>query len=346
MLKLQLVLLCTLCFSVWLFAGLAPAREWHAEMRVFVPQIFFMGPYFLYWALMLARFTSANEFYTNEMPRFIMVSAAVVLAMAAWGLFHVKLMHETWGGFMAATPCGASSCSADTSSTATYNPNGFFKTQAGQRYTDYMPTTCMYQDCIWGPGRAQQAIPRTLGYPPLAGAPGYPDFAAGPCTSIQTDAGECLATNRTQDYPDPGLGIPGGFLSGFGVRVPSAATPGAVCPGVQVLPSGQRQGLAACAYCTPYYKKHYAAYTQELAPFKHCPSVFAEDAGTPRADNHVWCGIVLGTFSYCPQPYETRTPHVMRRIVMYWYMVTTVPVLPVAFFLARPFAREDKPKLS
>lgn len=360
MLKLQLALLCTFNFLILLFAGYAPAREWHAEMRVFAPQLVFMGAYFIYWGLMIANFSTAEDFYANAFPRFVTVSAAIMLAMGAWGCFHIKLMHESSGGFLADSPCGASSCSADTSSTATYNPNGFFKPH-GSIYNDYQPTTCMYDDCTWGPSAQQlDAIiasstvsggALTKGYLPLEAEPGYPDLAS----TCDVSTGACLATNRSQDYPNPAVGIPGGFVSGFGQRVPTSDA-AAICPGTRLvrspanvlgaLPGGGRiLGIAPCSYCYPYFKKHYGAlYAAQLAPMSYCPRSFAVDQTHPREDNDVWCGLVFGAFSYCPQPYETKSPHVMQRIVLYWYLVTTSPLLSILFIATQPRPGPDKSK--
>lgn len=337
MLKLQLVLLCTVSFLIWIFAGYVSSREWNAEMRVFVPQIFFQGPYFLYWAYIIARFTNANDFYENTYPKFIMVSFAVSLAMCAWGFFfHVPLMHESNGGFWAPTPCGSSSCSADALSTATYNPNGFFKTSE-KSYADYMPTTCMYQECTWAGGDART----TVGYAASVSQPGYPDFSK-PCDAIALASGECLASNRTVDYPNPAIGIPGGFLNGLGTRVPRPDNTSTLCPGT-IYVNGVVQGRAPCSYCVPYFRKHYAAYESQLADVSYCPRAFVNDGtGVARADNYLWCGVVLGTFSYCPQPYEVRTPYVMRRIVIYWYLIATNPIVPILYLGAR---KSDKSKL-
>lgn len=339
--RMRLIALLLFVFVVWTVAGFAPTREWNAEMRVFAPQLFFKVPFFLIWGLALVRFTGRESFYEDSYARLIAASTAIMLFQAAWGFLYVFHMHETSGGFFAKTPCGASSCSADTSSQATYNPNGFF-TAPDLVYTDYRPTICMYDAdaCTWGPSpQVQGPVQYIKGYNALPGNPGYPDFTS-PCDT--TTQSTCLATNRTQDYPHFGLGIPNGFLNGLGTLVP-IITSATQCPGTKEQ-GGRIVGRAPCSYCYPYFKKHYPAYVAQLAPFDYCPSsAFAVDGATPRQDNHLWCGRTLGLFSFCPQPEEVRTPHAMQRIVVYWYIDTFSPAL-VLLFLAvdTPAVRKSK----
>jgi len=286
-----------LTFIFWVTALYVPARFiWNNEVRLFVVQIPMFVPYLVVGAWTLV-------FAPTETARFHKIGFVTFVVMLILGVYHAFLMNESNpGGAIVASPCGQSSCSAQESdSSVVYNPSGFF--DATKRpFTDKRATICVYEDCRWASSNQRPA----LGYRPLTATPGYPDYAE-PCTLADDP---CLATNRKGDWPNGAIGIGGGFWRGFGTRLQSA---NATCPGTEIV-GGAIVGAPTCAYCVGFMRRHFPEFDVAAG----CPSTFADDA--TAQDNIFWCGLM------CPKPYESRTPTTMRKIVVYWFVVASLPV--------------------
>ena len=192
------------------------------------------------------------------------------------------------GQWLLSSPCGASSCSTQIDTSAVvFNPNGFYNGAPGPThlYTDFRPTTCVFSSCFWASDTNQSII----AYAPQTSQPGYPNLTQ-PCTQPG-----CLITGRSQDYPNPATGGGNGYFPGFGVSTLGQSAP---CPGMYVDPvSLALKPLPPCAYCGPFFAKHY----QYVTPGgSYCPSSYPNDPNA--ADNWFWCGYV------CPGISEDRTP--------------------------------------
>jgi len=138
------------------------------------------------------------------------------------------------------TYCGDSSCSSiiDQSIIA-YNPAG--------QYILGTPfySTCPTLGCRW----ADVNLGVTLGYPAMSNNPALANTSAPSCEGVG-----CLATDRIQDYPNPGLGLRLGYIPG------AIDTDLSVCPNIDAsIWNGITHGLGQpiCSECSYYLYQYY-----------------------------------------------------------------------------------------
>ena len=233
-----------------------------------------------------------------------LLTGTVLCIPAAW-----LAAESNRGGWLVPSPCFGSSCSqAQYVADVVYNPWGFYGGAYGGAYTDYEPTVCMYDGCAWADGTGVNIT----GYAGLVNDTLCPDVAA-PCASPQ-----CLATNRTQGYPNLAVGIGGGMFPCFGESVIGRSAP---CPGtfVNVDPATQAvtlKGRQTASYCLGWFRAR-AGYTN--------PATDAYPSVVGSENNYVWCGTL------CPQIGEVRTPRAMLKQSLYCDASATVPVLTWVF---------------
>ncbi len=151
------------------------------------------------------------------------------------------------------SPCGASSCSADPRQTTyPYNPNGRFNPSPYSRAL-FCPHASI---CRWGDVNAS-APPQ--GYAEKGDDMYAPDLD-NPCVVGDLGCAQ-LATDRKQDYPDPGTGLI------HGLQLGSLVTQLDVCPDVdrfQIQPDGETlgTGLPVCAFCSAYMQREHKVATE------------------------------------------------------------------------------------
>ena len=176
-----------------------------------------------------------------------------------------------------------------------YNPNGVFGvTSILSSYFNFQHSLCVYEDCAWA---GSNNLP-VQGYQTVSDIDLLPNYAE-PCTPTQTG---CVATDRGQDYPDPGRGLADGLKLGFGTNNLDLAA----CPGVLLQPDGSLDGLPTCGACLVWWETLDWWWTpQQQAYYSHC--------GTPPQDTTNSPGS-LSCFTWCPHPEETRTPTVVRAV--------------------------------
>ncbi len=291
--------LAQLLLLVWV-----PAQfRFHSQARTLVPQLAVNIPYYLLGARALllwrghdrmpapwsgVRGAPRTQFHVCGAFFVTPVTIVMCLLQAVWAC-------ESNPGcpLLAASPCGASSCSRQTDLTSVvYSAAGFFWSAVAP-YTNFAPTTCMYTGCAWGDGNGRNVT----GYPPRANDTGSPDLAEPPCAG-QDPA--CIATTRAQDYPNPAIGVGGGYRPGF---EPGSIARVTTCPGTVVLVGVDATRLAGrecCSYCLPFFRKHMGYVNPATA---YCPQVLPDEPGAE--DNFFTCA------GLCPQLGEDRSPFAM-----------------------------------
>jgi hypothetical protein len=177
------------------------------------------------------------------------------------------------------SPCGRSSCVAQENVQAVVNPNGFF-TSYEMPYDAWQAITCIFEDCYFANGTSDGV----LGYPPLDGS-SVPNTDAPPCPASEP----CVATFRSQDYPNPGIGLADGYIPGLN----ESNTNTAICQG-NVMVAGVNMGRRPCPYCYAYWKANYGYNPPSLA---HC--------GTATDSLNAWAVCAKG--GYCPNIESVRT---------------------------------------
>lgn len=211
---------------------------------------------------------------------------------------------STWRWY-ANTPCGASSCSSQTSAAVVYNAGGFF-TFGMWQYPDFEPTMGVYTQCLW---EGSNGLP-PISYPPQQNNTGYPDLTQTPCTPTQ--APTCIITTRPQDWPNGGFGDVGGNFPGFATP-PTRLGP---CPGVIFDPVQGYIGLNTCSRCLSYFAQNYN-YLQQHPELAYCPVA----TGASTANDVIWCGWLV------PRPYEVRTPDSQQQQLKYGVLFPTTLLL-------------------
>ena len=171
------------------------------------------------------------------------------------------------------SPVGGSSCTRQSGVAQTYNADGALLPPQTAFTADMI---CVIRDATFAPGNGLSV----LTYPPIPGTT-YPDTSAPPCPT----SAPCLATNRSQDYPNPALGIVGGlfFLN-------QSASVG-LCPGNRVA-DAQVVGLNVCPACLPCWRRSFGFVD---ARYAHCTQP------TTTLNCAFWCD------SACPFVGEVRT---------------------------------------
>jgi hypothetical protein len=319
--------------AVWICLVAVPSIHlFNSENRVLFFNLVLAVPYFalggraaLFWPVASPR-TYAPWAVRRADPRSAFHGCGFVCFLLAslFAVFQAWLADESnRGGLLVNSPCGASSCSRvlDTSSVV-YNALGFFGNwgTGTQVYSDYIPTTCVYSACSWASGN-NRTVP---GFNPQPNMTGCFD-PSSPCLGPA-----CYAGNRTQDWPNPAIGLAGGMRSCLGVSVVSRVAP---CPGVVVSINADATtsltGRAPCAYCSPYFRSRLAFVEPGT---EYCP---ASVPNQPAAiDNSIWCGAI------CPQPSEIRTPAAMLKQSVYANCVAVWYILAWAYCEAFAFIRE------
>jgi hypothetical protein len=289
------------CLLWFLTVGYVPASSrWDAVEGYFLPLAALHVPWFVFFTLGIWHWSgyeaSASPFsdgsggWRRSANICALITSVPLVAIAVWWWYLWESGIQT---------CGACSCSAVLdSSKVTQNPLGYFTgTTNGPKsltFQDGRALVCPMQQCNWAP-------PNGLliqGYPAMV-----VDGAILPNTSAPALNGQGLATNRPQDFPNPGIGLKNGSFPGLGITFANNTE---LCPGATIMDK-QGVGLLVCSYCGPYWQEHYGI---QLPP--HCPFTFAADqspnSGIPDNSTNIqasqdWmvCGLA------CPQPAQVRT---------------------------------------
>ena len=284
---------------MWSTATYVPAvTRWRAVMRVFAPILASCGAWIVTGVLAVLRYDKFRAakfgFADSDWRQRHVLAVIPCVAMMVVLVFPARLFNycetHSCGSLAPSSPCGACSCSS-LPSAAAYHPAGWFD---GTKlpFTEGRATVCVYRGCAWAPATNETV----WGYPALTDQPGYPNTSAPAC------AGCGLATNRTQDYPNLGVGTVGPLLLGLNTTVRTT-----LCPGVRAIPgTGKTEATRVCGYCGPYWQKHKNV---PLPP--QCVATFQTDAWvnagvrtTPALAEDDWlvCDLM------CPSPSETSTP--------------------------------------
>jgi hypothetical protein len=158
-----------------------------------------------------------------------------------------------------------------------YNADGFYSDAS---YPLFQPTVCVYSSASakWG---NDNGGPAAICYPPIPGT-GYPDLSAPACPVTETS---CLATNRSQDYPNPAKCLAGGMFMGENTTTCASAE---WCPGTVLNPDGIYVGRSTCSYCLAYERAQNGWADPATA---YCPSVVT-GAEVDPATNWWTCGVI------------------------------------------------------
>lgn len=314
-------------FAAWLCLAWIPAQYYfRSQNRTLVPQLAIYLGYYALGARAVYKWTPFQRMFVPwHGTRGDTRSQFHVCGFFATILNLALCVYASWladqsnqGGFLVSSPCGASSCSRQTDAGGiVFNANGFYFAPH-PAFSDYDPTVCMFSGCAWADSNSMN-VSGFYG-DTAANQSGCADFSA-PCTSPPS---VCLAGNRSQDYPNPAIGIAGGMLSCFGS---SRLDDVALCPGSHVVVSpttGQTRvrGRQTCSFCVSYFRKH-AGYVDPSTDY--CPQ------NSEAEDNDVWCGAL------CPQLGEIRTPYAMLKQSINCNAGSTIPTLTWLFVEATAY---------
>ncbi len=293
------------------------------------------------WLKYYARGTQWRPWVSNvddDRQQFNVCGCWVFMIMLIFGIVHIVIADEANpGGWIKQSPCGSSSCSSESGRIdVTYNPNGWFN-QIPRGFFDgphrnYDDTTwrrpifCLYKGCDWASpvlGSPQiRAFNRTNGT-----IAHYPDFNAE-CNPAHLSCAN-LASNRSQDYPDPGFGLANGFLSGFRT---TQTTPVKMCPGVKpgyTLSGLPGVGKGICPYCLPYFRAKFGRTFDAGTSTASCPDNWADETSIQARDSFV-CAFMCP--QVCPnfglgELCETGNPSDLQGIVVLWYVMAVIPLI-------------------
>lgn len=220
---------------------------------------------------------------TRQLALLVGFPLAVLSFCLRWRVF--------WWEWQVTGVAGASSGSTVVDdATVLYSAAGFFgrstewfAAQAAYLgvYSYFAATTCVFDSAQarWGD---DNGLPAAICYPRSATQPGYPDVNASPCPAAQSAS--CLATNASQNYPNPAFCLAGGMFMGLNRTVCGNA---ALCPGSVLGPEGTIVGRSVCPYCIAYERAHNGWADPNTA---YCPLYPATD---PDAANNWWVCAVL-----------------------------------------------------
>lgn len=192
-----------------------PARFWKAHihwMFLFLCMCYFIiywvwGELFftLYLLLIIILFEITKGTTKLFVFRGIILVTHCIFVFLVWYVHYQQyaiVFNQGWFGNTYRSPCDQSACSSYIAqSDIPYNPNGYF-TQVILHPSD-LNLKCPASDCYWGRGNGLNI------HTYLPGLGNEPDYSQ-PCNASYSN---CVPSQRPEDYPNPGLGINGGYIS-------------------------------------------------------------------------------------------------------------------------------------
>ena len=279
----------------------------------------------LYWLLYLPifivrgglwAFTGLGKCKTDSLWKLfsyaVSKTTASYLQACIWQIFIVVLLviRPIWFYQMVTgrgnSPCGKSSCSRDSdfnlwtgNYNQIYNPAGWFPTGEYSSYDKLGTTDYVFCDfgesCRWADNNKENIVRYTEMTNPQC-TPNF-DEPMNDAVDDETKKSKSVATKRLEDYPNPGVGILGGF-DACQKNPSQVACPGNIQGAAPI--TTKLSGRRVCSVCG-HYKDTYKAVLGVPDEFGHAP-IWAnpdiECAPKPDGSVNVFCML-------CPARTET-----------------------------------------